>query len=129
ITLEGGQVPDPEPTPEPTPDPEPEPEPEPEPVLPVAPTPTDVTADPGPRRVDLRWDLPATDAEITGFEITRSADGAVTHVGPDVRAWRDRKLVNGWSYHYSIRALAAGGPSAPAVSPTAVPAARPARPA
>src|SRR5690606_24790233 len=64
-----------------------------------------------------------------GFEITRSADGAVTHVGPDVRAWRDRKLVNGWSYHYSIRALAAGGPSAPAVSPTAVPAARPTRPA
>jgi fibronectin type III domain protein len=89
-----------------------------------APAPTNVAAQAGNASVNLTWQLPTTDANVTGFEVTRSP-GSTTTLAAAARSFSDTGLVNGTSYAYSVRALSPDGASAavsaPAVKPTAPP--------
>ncbi len=92
-----------------------------------APAPTAVTATPGDRSATVSWDLPASDAEITGFEVLRSG-GVAQRVDASARSFTDTGLANGSSYTYSVRALATGGDSAWVTSGAVVPATVPGAP-
>ncbi len=89
-----------------------------------APAPTKVAATAGNASANLTWQLPTTDADVTGFEVTRSP-GATTTLAATARSFSDTGLVNGTSYTYSVRALSPDGASAAvaaaAVKPTAPP--------
>ena len=47
-----------------------------------APAPTGVTATPGNASATVSWQLPTTDANVTGFEVTRQPGGATTPSRP-----------------------------------------------
>lgn len=97
------------------------------PVAVPAPAPTGVTATPGDRSATLGWGLPASGAEVTGFEVRRDG-GLPVRVAADARSLTDTGLVNGTSYTYSVRALASGGDSAWVSSAAVVPATVPGAP-
>jgi hypothetical protein len=89
-----------------------------------APTPTAVAATAGNAAAAVSWQLPASDVNVTGFEVTRQPGSTVT-VPASARSFSDTGLVNGTSYTYSVRALSPEGNSpavtAPAVVPGTVP--------
>ncbi len=92
--------------------------------VPPAPAPTNVAATAGNASATVTWQLPATDANVTGFEVARQPGTTVT-VPATARSFNDTGLVNGTSYTYSVKALSPDGSSAavsaPAVKPVAPP--------
>jgi hypothetical protein len=95
------------------------------PSPPTAPDPTDVTATPGNASATVTWDLPDTNAEVTGFEVSRNPGEEPDLVQADARSFEATGLTNGTSYVFSVRALTADGSSgtvsAPAIVPATVP--------
>ena len=95
-----------------------------------APAPTSVTATAGNASANLSWALPTTEADVSGFEVTRQP-GVTTTLPATARSFADSGLTNGTSYTYAVKALSSDGNSAsvsaPAVVPTA-PATAPAAP-
>lgn len=84
------------------------------------PAPADLTAAPGDGSATLRWTLPPTSADVTGFELTRAGADPV-RLPADARSYTDTGLVNGQSYYYSLRTLGADGVSATVGAPAVVP--------
>jgi hypothetical protein len=95
------------------------------PSPPTAPDPTNVSAKPGNASATVTWHLPDTNAEVTGFEVSRSPGDQPDVVPADARSFRATGLTNGTRYVFSVRALTADGSSgsvsAPAVVPATVP--------
>ncbi len=93
-----------------------------------APAPQSVTATPGNAEATVSWQLPATDANVTGFEIVRQPGAVVLSAPAAARSFRNSGLVNGQSYTYSVRTLSPDGSSAAVAAPPVVPATVPAAP-
>jgi Fibronectin type III domain len=92
-----------------------------------APAPTSVSASAGNASASVRWDLPTTNADVTGFEVTRQPGSTVTL--PDTaRSFDDTGLTNGTSYTYTVRTLSPGGNSEAVAAPAVVPATVPSPP-
>jgi hypothetical protein len=85
-----------------------------------APAPTNVTATAGNAAASVAWDLPTTNADVTGFEVTRSPGSTVT-LPATARSYADTGLTNGTSYTYSVRALSPDGNSPAVSAPPVVP--------
>ncbi len=85
-----------------------------------APAPTSVTATAGNASATVSWQLPTTDAEVTGFEVTRQPGSTVT-LPASARTFSDTGLVNGTGYAYSVRTLSPSGSSAAVSAPTVTP--------
>ena len=85
-----------------------------------APAPTSVTATAGNGTATVNWQLPTTDANVTGFEVTR-APGSTVSLPATARSFSDTGLTNGTSYTYSVRALSPDGNSAAVVAPAVTP--------
>jgi hypothetical protein len=92
------------------------------PSPPTAPDPTNVTATPGNASATITWDLPDTNAEVTGFEVSRNPGEEPDLVAADARSFEATGLTNGTSYVFSVRALTADGSSGTASAPAVVPA-------
>ncbi|WP_081682793.1 fibronectin type III domain-containing protein [Marmoricola sp. URHB0036] len=86
-----------------------------------APAPTSVTATAGNAAATLAWQLPTTDADITGFEVTRQPGAVTTTVGPTARSYAATALTNGTSYTFSVKTLSPDGSSAAVPAPAVVP--------
>jgi hypothetical protein len=94
-----------------------------------APAPQSVRATAGKAQATVSWQLPTTDANVTGFEVLRQP-GAVRRSAPSTaRSFRDPGLVNGRSYTYSVRALSPHGWSVAVAAPSVIPATVPSAPA
>ena len=93
-----------------------------------APAPTSVAATPGNASANVSWQLPTTDANVTGFELTRQPGAVTTTLPATARSYTATGLSNGTSYTYSVRALSPDGNSAAVSAPAVVPTA-PAPPA
>lgn len=98
------------------------------PSPPTAPSPTHVTAKRGNASATVTWGLPATDADVTGFEVSRNPGGDPQVVPASARSFRATGLTNGTVYVFSVRALTADGSSATVSAPAVVPATVPTSP-
>ena len=85
------------------------------------PAPTSVTATAGNASANLSWQLPTTDAAVSGFEITRQPGAVTTTVAPAARSYAATGLTNGTSYTFSVKTLSPDGSSAPVAAPAVVP--------
>ena len=85
------------------------------------PAPTSVTATAGNASANLSWQLPTTDAAVSGFEITRQPGAVTTTVAPAARSYAATGLTNGTSYTFSVKTLSPDGSSAPVSAPAVVP--------
>jgi hypothetical protein len=86
-----------------------------------APAPTSVAATAGNASAALSWQLPATDADVTGFAVSRQPGAVTTTLPAAARSYAATGLVNGTSYTYSVRTLSPDGNSAPVAAPAVVP--------
>jgi hypothetical protein len=86
-----------------------------------APAPTAVTATAGNATATVSWQLPATDANVTGFQVTRQPSGVTTTLAPTARSYAATGLTNGTSYTFAVSALSPDGNSAAVSSPAVVP--------
>ena len=86
-----------------------------------APAPTGVTATPGNAAATVSWTLPTTDANVTGFEVTRQPGGATYTVPATARSYTNTGLANGTSYTYSVKTLSPDGNSSAVAAPAVVP--------
>ncbi len=85
-----------------------------------APAPTSVNATAGNASATVSWQLPDTQANVTGFEVTRQPGSTVT-LPATARTFSDTGLTNGTSYTYSVRALSPDGNSAAVPAPAVTP--------
>lgn len=93
-----------------------------------APAPTSVTAKTGNREMTVSWKLPATAAEVTGFEIIRQPGAVRFSATSAARSIRQAGLANGRSYTYSVRTLSSDGFSVAVTTPKLIPATVPSPP-
>ena len=89
--------------------------------MPPAPAPTGVTATPGNGSATVSWALPSTEANVTGFEVTRQPGAVTTTLPATARSHTATGLTNGTSYTYSVKALSPDGNSAAVAAPAVVP--------
>jgi hypothetical protein len=95
---------------------------------PSTPAPESVAAKGGNAQALVSWQLPATTADVTGFEIVRSPGGVLPVVPATERSFHDTGLSNGTSYTYTVRTLSSGVPSVAVAAPPVTPATVPSRP-
>jgi hypothetical protein len=93
-----------------------------------APAPQAVTATPGNKTATVGWQLPATDANVTGFEVVRQPGDVTTTLPATARSFSDTGLVNGTSYTYTVRTVSPDGSSAAVAAPPVIPATVPSAP-
>jgi surface antigen len=75
-------------------------------------TPTQVHADPGSRRATISWTAPADNGSpITGYRVTASVGGRSVKVAAGVTTATMRRLQQGTSYTFTVRAINANGHS------------------
>ncbi|MET0837701.1 MAG: fibronectin type III domain-containing protein [Marmoricola sp.] len=96
--------------------------------MPPAPAPTNVTATGGNASATVNWELPTTEADVTGFEVTRQPGAMTTTLPATARSYAATGLTNGTSYTYSVTALSPDGNSAAVSAPPVVPATTPSAP-
>lgn len=92
------------------------------------PAPTKVKAAPGNKTATVTWELPATSAAVTGFEINRSPGNVTRTVSSTLRSFKDTGLTNKTKYTYKVRTLTSAGASAWATAPTVTPSLLPTAP-
>ena len=89
------------------------------------PAPAKVTAAPGNKTATVRWELPATSAAVTGFEVNRMPGNVTRTLPATARSLKDTGLTNKTTYSYQVRTLTGTGASAwvaaPKVTPARVP--------
>ncbi len=95
---------------------------------PAAPAPQAVTATSGNRQATVSWQLPQTQAEVSGFAVTRQPGNVHLSASATARSVRDTGLANGATYTYSVRTRSPAGDSAAVRSRSVVPATVPSRP-
>ena len=91
------------------------------------PDPGSVSATAGNASATVSWQLPATQADVTGFEVTREPGTTIT-LPATARSFNDTGLTNGTSYTYSVRAMSPDGNSQAVAAPPVVPATVPSPP-
>ena len=69
----------------------------------------------------MSWQLPSSEANVTGFEVTRQPGAVTTTLPATARSHTATGLTNGTSYTYSVKALSPDGNSAAVAAPAVVP--------
>ncbi len=95
---------------------------------PPAPAPTSVSARAGNASATVPWKLPATEADVSGFEVVRQPGNVTTQASASARSINATGLANGTAYTFAVRALSPDGNSETVSSNTVTPATVPSAP-